>query len=150
MRFLSLSFMLAFAVSVLALTITEPNNNDQVDLSQPYTVKWTTVGSDPNNFTLVLVNSVGHNIQKTIAEMVQSSKSEYTIDKVWGIPVANGYQFNFLSAQKENTGILAQSSQFNVTKVGEAPKSHTATATATATHTASTSTPTSAASKVLT
>ncbi|PYH91062.1 hypothetical protein BO71DRAFT_60355 [Aspergillus ellipticus CBS 707.79] len=148
MRFLNLLIsIVAFATSALALTITQPRSNDQVDFSKPYTVKWTTVGSDPDEFTLLLVNMNGQpNVSKNIAN-IKTSSSSYTIDKVTGIPVANGYQFNAISNTSMNTGILSQSSQFNVTKVG---KVETTSATRTsATETAAAATSSSAAQQLM-
>ncbi|KAL3261562.1 hypothetical protein ABHI18_003648 [Aspergillus niger] len=124
MRFLNIVIsMMAFAVTALAITITQPQNGDQVDFSKPYTVKWTTVASDPSNFTIMLVNM---NSQPTVSKKianVKTSDSKYTVDKVVGIPVANGYQLNAESNTTHNTGILSQSQQFNVTKVGKAETS---------------------------
>ncbi|PYH34383.1 GPI anchored serine-threonine rich family protein [Aspergillus neoniger CBS 115656] len=115
--------MMAFAVTALAITITQPKNGDQVDFSKPYTIKWTTVASDPTNFDLILVNM---NSQPTVSKKianVKTSDSKYTVDKVIGIPVAEGYQLNAESNTTQNTGILSQSQQFNVTKVGKAETS---------------------------
>ncbi|GCB20342.1 UPF0619 GPI-anchored membrane protein AFUA_3G00880 [Aspergillus awamori] len=124
MRFLNIVIsMMAFAVTALAITITQPQNGDQVDFSKPYTIKWTTVASDPSNFTIMLVNM---NSQPTVSKKianVKTSDSKYTVDKVVGIPVANGYQLNAESNTTHNTGILSQSQQFNVTKVGKAETS---------------------------
>ncbi|PWY82294.1 hypothetical protein BO83DRAFT_423133 [Aspergillus eucalypticola CBS 122712] len=115
--------MMAFAITALAITITQPKNGDQVDFSKPYTIKWTTVASDPTNFDLILVNM---NSQPTVSKKianVKTSDSKYTVDKVIGIPVAEGYQLNAESNTTQNTGILSQSQQFNVTKVGKAETS---------------------------
>ncbi|BCS16038.1 hypothetical protein ASPFODRAFT_212115 [Aspergillus luchuensis CBS 106.47] len=115
--------MMAFAITALAITITQPKNGDQVDFSKPYTIKWTTVASDPTNFDLILVNM---NSQPTVSKKianVKTSDSKYTVDKVIGIPVAEGYQLNAESNTTHNTGILSQSQQFNVTKVGKAETS---------------------------
>ncbi|RAH57468.1 hypothetical protein BO85DRAFT_301662 [Aspergillus piperis CBS 112811] len=115
--------MMAFAITALAITITQPKNGDQVDFSKPYTIKWTTVASDPTDFDLILVNM---NSQPTVSKKianVKTSDSKYTVDKVIGIPVAEGYQLNAESNTTHNTGILSQSQQFNVTKVGKAETS---------------------------
>ncbi|OJJ77673.1 hypothetical protein ASPBRDRAFT_655288 [Aspergillus brasiliensis CBS 101740] len=126
MRFLNIVIsMMAFAATALgmSITITQPKNGDQVDFSKPYTIKWTTVASDPSNFTIMLVNM---NSQPTVSKKianVKTSDSQYTVDKVIGIPVAYGYQLNAESNTTQNTGILSQSQQFNVTKVGKAETS---------------------------
>ncbi|GKZ46831.1 hypothetical protein AbraIFM66951_009989 [Aspergillus brasiliensis] len=159
MRFLNIVIsMMAFAATALAITITQPKNGDQVDFSKPYTIKWTTVASDPSNFTIMLVNM---NSQPTVSKKianVKTSDSQYTVDKVIGIPVAEGYQLNAESNTTQNTGILSQSQQFNVTKVGKAettpfpppPKHRVTSATTSATQTAAASTSSSAGSAAYT
>ncbi|KAL4943681.1 Ser-Thr-rich glycosyl-phosphatidyl-inositol-anchored membrane family-domain-containing protein [Aspergillus oleicola] len=114
----SLSLFLAFALSALALNITYPGTSTRrVDLSKPFTIKWRTVPSDPESFTITLVNSDGHNINKDIVKDVESSEEEYRVDSVSGIPTGENYQINFRSTERNNQGILAQSTRFNVTKV---------------------------------
>ncbi|KAL3464068.1 hypothetical protein BJX64DRAFT_255507 [Aspergillus heterothallicus] len=84
----ALVFLLAFAVSALTLTITSPSANDKVDFSKPYTIRWTTVPSDPKNFTITLVNVNGRNVSKDLTSRAQSDQNEYRVDSVWDIPVA--------------------------------------------------------------
>ncbi|PWY78322.1 threonine rich protein [Aspergillus heteromorphus CBS 117.55] len=140
MRFLNIIIsIMAFAASALALTITQPRTNDQVDFSKPYTIKWTTAGSDPTEFSLVLVNMNSQpSVSKNIGN-VKTSANEYTINKITGIPVAFGYQFNAISNTTTNTGILSQSSQFNVTAVGKVETTTSSTTSATQTAAAATS-----------
>ncbi|KAL4909022.1 Ser-Thr-rich glycosyl-phosphatidyl-inositol-anchored membrane family-domain-containing protein [Aspergillus multicolor] len=137
----TLSLFLAFAISALAMTITSPGTtNQKVDFSKPFTIKWGTVNGDPDQFTITLVNMDGHRVNKDLAKDVDASKEEYRVEKVADIPVANNYQINFRSTEKENVGILAQSPRFNVTKVADdddETTTTTATATATATRTQS-------------
>ncbi|KAJ0426377.1 Ser-Thr-rich glycosyl-phosphatidyl-inositol-anchored membrane family-domain-containing protein [Aspergillus carlsbadensis] len=145
-----LALLVAFAVSALSLTITSPSANDKVDFSKPYTIKWTTVPSDPQNFTITLVNANGRNVSKDLTTRAESDKNEYRVDRVWDIPVANNYQINFRSTARENQGILAQSHMFNVTRVADGPaETQTSTATATATESDSTPMETNAAGKVV-
>ncbi|CBF85865.1 hypothetical protein AN1941.2 [Aspergillus nidulans FGSC A4] len=137
----SLSLFLAFALSALAMTITSPKStNQKVDFSKPFTIRWTTVPSDPKQFTITLVNMDGHNVDQDLAVDVDASEEEYTIDKIEDIPIANNYQINFRSTEKNNMGILAQSPRFNVTKVAE--DEETAEPTANATRTQSNMAPT--------
>ncbi|RAK73091.1 GPI anchored serine-threonine rich family protein [Aspergillus fijiensis CBS 313.89] len=140
MRSLSLLLaIVAFAASALALTITAPKAGDQVDFSKSYKFQWTTVSSDPDEVTLVLVNMASQpTVNKVITQNAKVSDGSYTVDMITGIPVANGYQLNAIANTTQNTGILSQSNQFNVTKVG---KVETATASATtATKTAASAT----------
>ncbi|KAB8234911.1 Ser-Thr-rich glycosyl-phosphatidyl-inositol-anchored membrane family-domain-containing protein [Aspergillus alliaceus] len=122
MRFFQIASIVAYAASSFALTITSPQSGDKLDFSKPYTIKWTTVGSDPETFKINLLNQTAANTKKEIAKSVRSADGKYTIEKLWDIEPANGYQFNFESDSKENTGILAQSQVFNVTKVADPPK----------------------------
>ncbi|BCS20687.1 GPI anchored serine-threonine rich family protein [Aspergillus puulaauensis] len=118
MRFLtSLSLLFAFAVSALALTITSPKEDEDVDFSKPYTVHWKSVTNDANKFTITLVNTNGHNVNKDVGTDVDGSEGEYRIDAVSGVPLGDGYQLNIRSTARNNQGILAQSEKFNVTKV---------------------------------
>jgi hypothetical protein len=93
-------------------------------------------------------------VNQLVAENVKTSDGSYTID---GLSTDNGsgYQVNFVSKDPKNTGILAQSQQFNVessgssssssastTATGTSSSSTSGTATTTATTTASTMTTT--------
>ncbi|KAK1146362.1 hypothetical protein N8T08_003149 [Aspergillus melleus] len=126
MRFNVLSIIL-FAVSCVALTVTSPSNGAKVDLSKEYEIKWKSVQSDPSKFTINLVNMNGSSANKEIAKDIDASQGSVKVDPVWGIPKGPGYQLNFISRDKMNTGILAQSQQFEVTKVADRPKNKTTT-----------------------
>ncbi|KAL2821959.1 hypothetical protein BJX63DRAFT_427320 [Aspergillus granulosus] len=143
----SLALILAFALSALALTITSPYADERVDFSEPYTIRWTTVPSDPQNFTITLVNTDGHNVSRDLTTRAESNMNEYRVERVWDIPVAYNYQINFRSTSPNNMGILAQSPMFNVTRVADEPR-ETETPTATATASSETPTETNAAGKV--
>ncbi|KAF7590314.1 Chitinase 3 [Aspergillus hancockii] len=121
MRLFQFASIVAYATFAIALTITTPQNGDKVDFSKPYEVKWTTVASDPETFTLILFSAASPNNQKVITKDAKSSDGSYTIDKLWDIKTGNGYQFNIISNSTHNTGILAQSQTFNVTKVADKP-----------------------------
>ncbi|EAW06582.1 GPI anchored serine-threonine rich family protein [Aspergillus clavatus NRRL 1] len=137
MRFLT--SILALAATAAALTITSPKSMDQVDMSKPVDIEWTAVDSDPKNFTIILVNVQSNPpVSKVLAKDVKSSDEKYTVDGASGIPKSIGYQINFVSTGPMNTGILAQSPQFNVTDVKSASTTTTSTkskGTATATET---------------
>ncbi|KJK64577.1 Ser-Thr-rich glycosyl-phosphatidyl-inositol-anchored membrane family protein [Aspergillus parasiticus SU-1] len=120
MRFFQIASIVAYAATSLAVTITSPQNGDKVDLSKPYTIKWTTVPSDPEQVNIVLKNQTTS--EKEIAKNVKTSDGKYTIDSIWDIETGTGYQFNFISNSTKNTGILAQSQIFNVTAVADPPK----------------------------
>ncbi|PIG89787.1 conserved threonine rich protein [Aspergillus arachidicola] len=120
MRFFQIASIVAYAATSLAVTITSPQNGDKVDFSKPYTIKWTTVPSDPEQVNIVLKNQTTS--EKEIAKNVKTSDGKYTIDSIWDIETGTGYQFNFISNSTKNTGILAQSQIFNVTAVADPPK----------------------------
>jgi hypothetical protein len=44
--------------------------------------------SDPEQFTITLVNMDGHNVDQDLAVNVDASEEEYTIDKIKDIPIA--------------------------------------------------------------
>ena len=54
----SVAFLLALASSAFAFTVSEPNNSTGWTTSGPNEVAWTTVSTDPANFTIVLNNQV--------------------------------------------------------------------------------------------
>ncbi|KAH8427744.1 GPI anchored serine-threonine rich family protein [Aspergillus melleus] len=141
MRFNILSIIL-FAVSCVALTVTSPSNGAKVDLSKEYEIKWKSVQSDQPKFTINLVNMNGSSANKEIAKDIDASQGSVKIDPVWGIPKGPGYQLNFISRDKMNTGILAQSQQFEVTKVADPPKNKTTTTSSSSSATESTAAPT--------
>ncbi|KAF9889393.1 hypothetical protein FE257_007294 [Aspergillus nanangensis] len=124
MRFNIVSIV-AFVASTMALTVTNPRQNAQVDLSKPLDIKWRSVEGDADTVTLELVNMAGNHVNKKLAD-VKTSVGHYKVDKVWDIPTSEGYQINVLANNSRNTGILAQSQQFNVTKVADPPKTSTA------------------------
>ncbi|KAL5343781.1 hypothetical protein BJX70DRAFT_393829 [Aspergillus crustosus] len=157
----------ALAASTMALTITSPTTtNEKVDFSEPFTIRWTAVeyallfvpmpylpprkypqliqqsSSDPQNFTITLVNQLGHRVNKDLATKVDASDEEYIVKSIADVPVANNYQINFRSTDRNNIGLLAQSPMFNVTKVADKEEEETETPRPNATATASSSEPT--------
>ncbi|KAH6839562.1 Ser-Thr-rich glycosyl-phosphatidyl-inositol-anchored membrane family-domain-containing protein [Chaetomium sp. MPI-CAGE-AT-0009] len=106
--------LLALAAPLYAVKITSPSKNDVVDPSEGVTVKWSTVSTDPSKAHLVLVNMAsGHTpFKKDLGEIDLSTGSFEVEEK--DVPSDSGYQFNFESTETQNTGILAQSEQFQV------------------------------------
>ncbi|KAK3296491.1 Ser-Thr-rich glycosyl-phosphatidyl-inositol-anchored membrane family-domain-containing protein [Chaetomium fimeti] len=106
--------LLALAAPLYAIKITSPSKNDVVDPSEGVTVKWSTVNTDPSKAHLVLVNMAsGHTpFSKDLGEIDLSAGSFKVSEK--DVPSDAGYQFNFASTETQNTGILAQSEQFEV------------------------------------
>jgi hypothetical protein len=131
--------LLALAAPLYAITITSPSKNDVVDLSAGVTLKWSTVSTDPTSAHLVLVNmAAGHTpYSKDLGEIDLTKGSLVVTEK--GVPNDAGYQFNFESVSTQNTGILAQSEQFEVKASGDDDESSSSTsASATETKTSET------------
>ncbi|KAJ5089844.1 hypothetical protein N7532_008528 [Penicillium argentinense] len=127
------------AISVGALQVTEPKKDAEIDASGSFVVKWSSVDSDPSTFDLYLVNNAVYpNVNKKIASGIDTSDGSYTAK---GIDAAagDGYQVNLLSDSTENTGILAQSQQFNVTGSSDSSSTTTGASSLTSATTATSS-----------
>ncbi|KAE8155107.1 Ser-Thr-rich glycosyl-phosphatidyl-inositol-anchored membrane family-domain-containing protein [Aspergillus avenaceus] len=145
MRFSFAVSLLPLAVSVGALSVTYPEKGDKIDLSSSFTVKWDSVDTDPSKFDLYLVNNAVYpNVEKKIATDVDSSKDSYDVSGLSGLTDGKGYQINLVSNEGKNTGILAQSEQFNGEGSSESSSSTSSAASTTGTSTASKSETTSA------
>ncbi|CBF82983.1 hypothetical protein AN3310.2 [Aspergillus nidulans FGSC A4] len=141
MRLVLASSLLPLAVSVGALQVTEPEKGAEIDPSSSFTVKWDSVSTDPSSFDLYLVNNAVYpSVEKKIASDVDTSEGSYTVDGVSGLENGGGYQINLFSNSGHNTGILAQSEQFNVTGADSTSSSTSSTTTPTSTSSKSTGT----------
>ncbi|KAL4758190.1 GPI anchored serine-threonine rich family protein [Aspergillus foveolatus] len=141
MRLVLASSLLPLAVSVGALQVTEPEKGAEIDPSSSFTVKWDSVSTDPSSFDLYLVNNAVYpSVEKKIASDVDTSEGSYTVDGVSGLENGGGYQINLFSNSGHNTGILAQSEQFNVTGTDSTSSSTSSTTTPTSTSSTSTET----------
>ncbi|KAK3389606.1 hypothetical protein B0H63DRAFT_445786 [Podospora didyma] len=120
----SFSLVAAFAAAASALTFTAPAANDQWDLSQKNTIKWTP-STDAAFFKLVLVN---HPIgvtesQQTIAENVTASTGSYDLTNFVATPGAR-YTIKAFGITQQNNGQLAETQPYlNITKSGVATSS---------------------------
>ncbi|KAK4039408.1 Ser-Thr-rich glycosyl-phosphatidyl-inositol-anchored membrane family-domain-containing protein [Parachaetomium inaequale] len=125
--------LLALAAPLYAIKITSPSKNDVVDPSKGVTVKWSTVNTDPTRAHLILVNMAsGHTpFSKDLGEIDLSSGSFQVSEK--DVPSDAGYQFNFESTATQNTGILAQSEQFEVKASSDDDDEKTSTSASSAT-----------------
>ncbi|KAJ5957602.1 hypothetical protein N7501_011881 [Penicillium viridicatum] len=128
MRFSTILSLLPLALSVAAVNITEPAKGADVDVSGSFTVKWTSVNTDASTVDIVLVNNAVYpTVSEKIASGIDTSKGSYTASGLKGVTNGSGFQINLLSTDAKNTGILAQSEQFDVTEA----KSSSATTTGT-------------------
>ncbi|KAL5341193.1 major facilitator superfamily domain-containing protein [Aspergillus crustosus] len=140
MRFTLVSSILPLAATVAAIRVTEPKKNVEIDPSSSFTVKWDFVDTDATSFDLYLVNNAVYPpVDEKIASDIDTSDGSYTIDSVSGLSDGPGYQINLFSNEDRNTGILAQSQQFNVT-VSDTSSSSTSSTSSTRTSSSSTST----------
>ncbi|KAE8311966.1 Ser-Thr-rich glycosyl-phosphatidyl-inositol-anchored membrane family-domain-containing protein [Aspergillus transmontanensis] len=139
--------LLPLAASVGALQVTSPKKGEDVDLSKSFTVKWDAVDTDPSSFDLYIVNNAVYpSVEQKIASDVDSSKGSYDVSGLSDLTNGKGYQINFLSNSAKNSGILAQSQQFNVEGSSESTSSTTASESKTTTSTSGTSTATTVSS----
>ncbi|KAB5566707.1 hypothetical protein GE09DRAFT_1107902 [Coniochaeta sp. 2T2.1] len=130
--------ILAFAgliAAAQAILVTSPAKDSKLDFSSTIKVEWTSVNTDPTTFELVLVDQ-NNMTPISISKGVKSSDHEYTLSNFAANP--GTYKFNFLSEDPLNTGILAQSQTFTITKSGGAEESESSSSS---TITTSTSTP---------
>ncbi|KAE8156840.1 Ser-Thr-rich glycosyl-phosphatidyl-inositol-anchored membrane family-domain-containing protein [Aspergillus tamarii] len=139
--------LLPLAASVGALQVTSPKKGEDVDLSKSFTVKWDAVDTDPSSFDLYIVNNAVYpSVEQKIASDVDSSKGSYDVSGLSDLTNGKGYQINFLSNSAQNSGILAQSQQFNVEGSSESTSTTTASESKTTTSATGTSTATTVSS----
>jgi hypothetical protein len=123
----------------LAITITQPTAGAQWDFSGTNTIEWTADTNEAKQtFSIGLYDS-SSNSQTTIVQSVNGGDLKYSFSNFVAKP--GKYQVRFDANSANNTGILAQSSEFNVTKSGVATTSTSggSTASSTASGAASTS-----------
>lgn len=110
------------AACAQAVQVTSPAKGQVIDLSLGFKVTFETVSTDPTSAHLFLVNMAGGSTpySQDLGE-IDLTKGSYfvTVDDV---PPQKGYQFNIQSVEEYNTGILAQSQQFEVKAGSKSPK----------------------------
>ncbi|CRG84077.1 hypothetical protein PISL3812_01414 [Talaromyces islandicus] len=127
---------LLFAATASALQVTSPTKGTKLDLSN----------SDPTSFDIELVNEhVNPPVSKTIATNVQTSAGSYTFNSM-NAAVGEGYQINLISNEQQNTGILAQSPNFDVSEASGTSSTVSATFTTTSSTSSGTSSSTTSSS----
>jgi hypothetical protein len=134
--------ILAFAgliAAAQAILVTSPAKDAKLDFSSTIKVEWTSVNTDPTTFELVLVDQ-NNMTPISISKGVKSSDHEYTLSNFVANP--GTYKFNFLSEDPMNTGILAQSQTFTITKSGSTEEESSSSTSSTSTTTTSKSSPT--------
>lgn len=115
--------------SVSAIMVTSPTKDQKLDFSKSIEITWTSVSTDPTTFQLVLVDQTTM-VPITIEEKVNTKDNKFTLTNFVATPGAK-YKFNLLSNDPMNTGILAQSETFEITKSGSTSSSESTTSTTT-------------------
>ncbi|KAJ5179975.1 hypothetical protein N7492_003185 [Penicillium capsulatum] len=137
--------LVPLAALVGALKVTEPKEGSVIDASKSLDVKWTSVNTDVSKFNIYLVNNAVYPpVNEKVASGIDASKKSYTIENL-DATAGHGYQINLMSDASMNSGILAQSPQFNVTGSASSSRSSstsTSTSASTSNATAVTSTET--------
>ncbi|OGM49658.1 hypothetical protein ABOM_001818 [Aspergillus bombycis] len=122
MRFL-LACLAALASSVAAYEVSSPMTGDRIFLQAGTTITWSAVNTDDLSFDLWLVN-MRHfpNYARRIDQGINRDAQSYRVQGVSGVPANDGYQFNFVRRNADETEAkgrpLAQSKDFIVTGAG--------------------------------
>ncbi|KAM7190900.1 hypothetical protein V8F33_009211 [Rhypophila sp. PSN 637] len=108
------------AACAQAIKVTSPTKDQVVDLSAGFKVTFDTVSTDPSSAHLFLVNMAGGGtpFSKDLGEVDLTKPFVVTEEDV---PAQKGYQFNVQSVETHNSGILAQSEQFEVKPAEKKP-----------------------------
>lgn len=110
---------LAFIDHAASIRITYPDSTPVIiNLSQPNTITWDTVTSDPKTALIRLTSwTVFPPYELTIAESVNLADGEYTYGPITDVVVPSGrlYAINFMRNEGGRyTSIIAQSHQFEI------------------------------------
>ncbi|OQD60277.1 hypothetical protein PENPOL_c025G09208 [Penicillium polonicum] len=83
--------LVALATTVAGLTVTSPRIGEKIDPDLPLTIKWQAVTTDPETFSIELVNQNVYPPTTTIvADDIDSSKGSYTVKAKTFTDVDNG------------------------------------------------------------
>ncbi|KAI0663203.1 hypothetical protein C8Q70DRAFT_956578 [Cubamyces menziesii] len=112
----SVAFLLALASSAFAFTVSEPNNSTGWTTSGPNEVAWTTVSTDPANFTIVLNNqNIFPQTTQVLAALVDASLGKITVNPPsGGWKSGPGFRVNLVKDAQDLNSILAQSDMFTI------------------------------------
>ncbi|WVR08043.1 hypothetical protein IAU60_005087 [Kwoniella sp. DSM 27419] len=125
----------AAALSLLALTgavTVESPDRDTVWQSgtTSQTISWKAVTTDPESFVVQLVNQAGFLSNSPVTLIQDQDRGSPDIVNTATVtfpngnwPVGTAFQINFMSSDKSNAAILAQSNQFNITSGGSSSSS---------------------------
>jgi len=122
MKTFSAVALLALPLGALGLSITSPGTNDTWDSSGSHTITWQTVSTDPTSFSILLTNFGVYPPQVlNVVANQQASAGTFTFSAF--LPVGDDYRIRFNSINtNQNTGILAESGQFQIVSGGPDPQ----------------------------
>lgn len=121
MKTASLVAVVFAACAATALQITDPKENDQWDLSQTNTIKWTAVETDTAELDLYLVDkSTTPETRLPIAEGVKTADKQFALTNFVVARTGDRYTVKAFSRAQRDSGQLSESGTFNVTKSGVA------------------------------
>ncbi|KKY18700.1 putative extracellular conserved serine-rich protein [Phaeomoniella chlamydospora] len=129
---------LSLATPLLAISITSPAPLSSYDIGSSIPITWTSVNTDPSTITIQLVNFASYpTVTETIASDVKTSDDKYTIKAGSISKTGTGFQINFIGTTSSNSGILAQSGDFNLTSSSSSTTSSSTTTTSSSISTSS-------------
>ncbi|KAJ5247745.1 hypothetical protein N7468_002728 [Penicillium chermesinum] len=143
--------VLPLAAVVGALSVTNPEQGAILDPKSSLVVKWTSVEYVPSPILRALTFTWSTMpftppVSKKLASDVDTDKGSYNVGDLGDIKNGHGYQINLLSDSTQNTGILAQSQQFNVSDSAASSSSSTTATSSTSSSSSSSSSSTSVTS----
>lgn len=102
--------------AVSAIQVKSPAKDAELDFSKTNEITWSSVSTDPTTFSIVLVDQT--NMDSTvIAASVNTADGKYTVTNFDATP-GSKYRINLVANTPNNSGILAQSEEFEITNAG--------------------------------
>ncbi|WVQ66434.1 uncharacterized protein L199_004615 [Kwoniella botswanensis] len=130
------------ALSALALTgaitIESPDRDTEWQSgTSSQTISWKAVSTDPDSFVVQLVNQAGYLSDSPVTLISDQATGSADIVNTATVTYPNGnwpegvaFQINFVTSEKSNAAILAQSNQFNITSGGSSSSSSSSSSSA--------------------
>ncbi|WVQ74332.1 hypothetical protein IAR50_003931 [Cryptococcus sp. DSM 104548] len=106
-----IALTLATAAAVQAIQITAPSNSSGWSTSGSQEIKWKSVSTDPQNFTISLSKPGSSDQSDITTTNIQTSEGSWLYTPSSALETGDGYRVSF----EYNGAILAQSDQFSVT-----------------------------------
>ncbi|KAJ6539542.1 hypothetical protein B0H19DRAFT_364178 [Mycena capillaripes] len=112
----ALAIVAAVVASTSAIFITSPNPSEPWTNDGAQPISWTSVDTDPKNFTILLVNMKDSSLNQVLDALVPTDDDTTTVNPpATGWPaVGDGYRVNFVQDSEHLNSILAQSDQFSI------------------------------------